>query len=982
LRNIIIKKGLVFGIFFILFGVSISTGIYVNNKHGSGTESSYYKINQRSGNYPEEVWNKSYGGPDFDFGMSGQQTTDNGYIILGYTDSFGAGGYNIWLIKTDSDGNEQWNTTYGGSYNQAGLFVQQTSDNGYIIIGCDNNDICLIKTDSNGNEQWNKIFGGSNDECGYEFKQTNDGGLVLIGYTRSFGGGGKDVWLIKIDSSGNEQVNKTFGGIGDDSGFGILQNSDEGFIITGNTESYGEGDRDVWLIKTDSSGNEIWNKTYGGIEHDSGSCLEHATDGGYILLGSTKSYGPGGYDYWLIKTDESGSMEWNKTFGGLVHDNGYSIKVTCDEGYIIAGGGFHDVWLIKTDTNGNEIWNKTYGGDGIDFGMSVQELGYEKYIIFGTTSSYGAGGNDVWLLKVSLDTPPNTVYVDDNYDESTPGWQIDHFDKIQDGIYTVNESGTVLVYNGTYYENVVVNKSINLIGENKNTTIIDGSANEYVIFISVNFVNISEFTIRNSGQENNNAGLSIYSSNCVIKNNIITNNKFGIYLEYSSNNIINNNIIIYNQRGIYLKYSSYNIINNNVINYNSQNGISLPITCNYNIIKDNNISKNNVTGIYFVWDSNYNQVLYNTIFGNSKGISMDISKNCDIIGNIIKNNRGGVYIRSSSNILLCNNIIKKSIYQAAYLIASSNITVKSNIISETYSDEINGVGLLLNQVNNSSITQNSIISNVRGFLLIYTSFCFFSQNNISNNSIDGINFRVNSRNNTIEQNLFLNNYYGIYMGSDKNNSNNNIFHNNFINNTENAYDDGDNIWDAGYPSCGNYWSDYPFRDGYHGENQDIPGLDRVGDKPYNISSGPNKDNYPVMDPYGWLNREPVNITHFGPPSGKPGEELSFYVRADDPERDPVYYLFDWGDNTTSGWFGRYPYPSGATGGDNHSWEEGEYEIRAKAKDTRGFESEWSEPVRVSIPRSRFTINSLLLRFYERFFYMFPMIKLLLGRILT
>jgi len=571
-----------------------------------------------------------------------------------------------------------------------------------------------------------------------------------------------------------------------------------------------------------------------------------------------------------------------------------------------------------------------------------------------------------------------------------------NYSNIQDAIDNASDGDTVFVFSGTYYENIVVYKTINLIGENKNTTIIDGNYSGDVIYVSANWVNISGFTIQNSGYEAFDLGVYIYSSYCVIKSNIIINNNQGIYLKYSSYNKINNNIIVNREYGIYLQYScSYNKINNNIISYNYKSGLILMSSCNYNIIKDNNFSKNDVKGIYFVWNSNYNQVLYNIVSGSIWGISMDICQNCDIIGNTINNNSCGVYIRSSSNILICNNLINKNIGHAAYLIASSNITVKSNIISETYSNEINGVGLLLSQLNNSSITQNSVIANVRGFLIINSSFCFISQNNISNNSIDGINFRSNSRNNIVEENLFFNNYYGVYFYSYTYNSRNNIveenlflnnyygifiyrdisnntfYHNNFINNTENAYDRGNNIWDNGYPSGGNYWDDYAFDDNNHGENQDIPGYDRIGDEPYIISGGSNKDNYPVTELNGWLNSAPENITIDGPTYGKPGKELFYTAISDDPEDDPLYYLFDWGDGTNSSWQGVYF--SGINATVNHSWDdEGEYKIRIKAKDTRGFESDWLE-FEVSIPRTRASS-------YHWFLERFPLLERLLNTI--
>ena len=352
-----------------------------------------------------------FGGNQEDLGFSVQQTTDGGYIITGYTWSYGNGEEDIWLIKTDSQGNEEWNQTYGGNEDDKGFSVQQTTDGGYIITGFTDSygsgefDIWLVKTDSQGNEEWNQTIGGTEDDEGFSVQQTTDGGYILTGYTLSFANGEEDIWLIKTDSQGNEEWNQTFGGSEDDYGYSVKQTTDGGYIITGYLSNIENNSYDVWLIKTDSQGNEEWNQTFGGDEDDYGYFVKQTTDGGYIITGGTQSYGSGEQDVWLVKTNSQGNEEWNQTFGGTDGESSFSVKQTTDGGYIITGGtrsyglGSSDVWLIKTDGQGNEEWNQTLGGSYNDFGYSVDQTTDGGYIITGGIESPVYGRYDICLIK-------------------------------------------------------------------------------------------------------------------------------------------------------------------------------------------------------------------------------------------------------------------------------------------------------------------------------------------------------------------------------------------------------------------------------------------------------------------------------------------------------------------------------------------------------------------------------------------------------
>jgi len=356
---------------------------------------------------------KTYGRTSYDYAYSVQQTSDGGYIVAGGTISFGAG--DIFLIKTDMNGNKIWAKTYGGTSDDTASSVQQTSDGGYIVVGYTRSfgagdfDIFLIKTDANGNVQWAKTYGGKSFEEAFSVQQTSDGGYILAGRTYSFGAGGYDVLLIKTDANGNIQWAKTYGGANHDWTYSVQQTSDGGYIVAGYTASFGAGWGDIFLIKTDANGNIQWAKTYGETDGDEAYSVRQTSDGGYIVAGTTWSFGAGWGDIFLIKMDANGNIQWAKTYGGTDYDWAYSVQQTSDGGYIVAGwtssfgAGYRDIFLIKTDANGNIQWAKTYGGKSFEEAFSVQQTSDGGYILAGWTSSFGAGYGDIFLIKTDAD---------------------------------------------------------------------------------------------------------------------------------------------------------------------------------------------------------------------------------------------------------------------------------------------------------------------------------------------------------------------------------------------------------------------------------------------------------------------------------------------------------------------------------------------------------------------------------------------------
>jgi hypothetical protein len=340
-----------------------SDGGYILAGYTSSFSAGYYDIllikTDASGNI---IWAKTYGGTDDDRAYSVQQTSDGGYIVAGGTESFGAGG-DILLIKTDASGNIIWAKTYGGTDVDGASSVQQTSDGGYIVgggtysFGAGSADIFLIKTDVNGNIIWAKTYGGTDYDWATSVRQTYDGGYIVAGVTGSFGSW--DIFLIKTDANGNLSWAKTYGGTYGEGASSVQQTSDGGYIVAGITWSFGAGDYDIFLIKTDANGNIIWAKTYGGTSDDWAYFVQQTSDGGYIVAGWTLSFGAGNSDIFLIKMDANGSITWTKTYGGGSHDGASSVQQTSDGGYIVAGGTYSfgadsvDIFLVKTDANGN-----------------------------------------------------------------------------------------------------------------------------------------------------------------------------------------------------------------------------------------------------------------------------------------------------------------------------------------------------------------------------------------------------------------------------------------------------------------------------------------------------------------------------------------------------------------------------------------------------------------------------------------------------
>lgn len=362
---------------------------------------------------PSGTWQKTFGGAKDDIGSDVQVSSDGGYVVTGHTSSYGVGGMDIWLIKTDSAGEEIWSRAFGGGGNEFATSLQKTDEGGYVITGITSSfgagekDLWLIKTDAQGKEEWDKTFGGSWDDGGFSVQQTADGGYIATGATGS--SGPSMIWLVKTDGLGDKEWEKTLDLHEDvgriSTGSFVEETGDGGYIVAGDSSK-----GSIILIKTDAQGGKQWEKVFGGSAIDRttvsvNSRVMLTTDGGYLIEGSKSSEGSGGMDLWLIKTDSGGNVIWSRTYGGEGDDYGTAVQQTADGGYIIAGhtsssgDGGADLWLFKTDSSGNVIWSRTFGGREGDYGTAVQQTADGGYIVTGRTSSYGVGGVDMWLIR-------------------------------------------------------------------------------------------------------------------------------------------------------------------------------------------------------------------------------------------------------------------------------------------------------------------------------------------------------------------------------------------------------------------------------------------------------------------------------------------------------------------------------------------------------------------------------------------------------
>ncbi|HYK45792.1 MAG TPA: T9SS type A sorting domain-containing protein [Parafilimonas sp.] len=413
---------------------------------------------------PNIQWQKSLGGSGSDYARSIEQTTDSGYIIAGSSSSHDGdvttnhGHDDYWVVKLKKNGAIQWQKTLGGKKYDQAASIQQTMDGGYIVAGpsySNNGDVTglhggsdttfpdywIVKLRKNGDVQWQRCLGGSHIDFATSIQQTADSGYIVAGWSTSNDGdvtgnqGAEDWWIVKLDKKGFIEWGKSIGGTKTDIANCIRQTTDGGYIVAGFSFSNdgdvkgNHGDVDYWIVKLKRNGIVEWQECLGGSGFDEATSIRQTSDSGYIVAGQSYSNdgdvtGNQGGDYWIVKLDKKGFIQWQKSIGSPGIDEATSVQQTLDGGYIIAGSsggnsnvvhrnhGATDYWIVKLAKNSNIQWEKYLGGSYRDESYSIQQTADSGYIVAGESFSNdddvtgNHGSNDYWIVKLSKDGPP------------------------------------------------------------------------------------------------------------------------------------------------------------------------------------------------------------------------------------------------------------------------------------------------------------------------------------------------------------------------------------------------------------------------------------------------------------------------------------------------------------------------------------------------------------------------------------------------
>ncbi len=356
------------------------------------------------------IWEARFGGPAKDWGYALAATQDGGLVAAGRTASKGAGLEDLWVIRTDGEGELLWDRSFGGAAIDRGRAVIETSDKQLIVAGATESrgagefDAWVMKLDSDANLVWEKILGDAATDWASAVIETRDGGYAVAGYTQDEAGAPYDCLVFKLDANGDLLWRERFGGSATDWANAITETTDGGLVVAGHTESKGAGAADFWALKLSKDGALIWERTFGGPALDYASTVAATRQGGVILAGMTASQGAGKIDGHVLELDASGEVVWSTTLGGAKDDWLRAVLQT-EDGYRLAGytdsqgAGLYDAWILRLDLQGKLMSERTLGGTGNDWARALVRLSDGSFAIAGDQYLAGASEGDVWLVN-------------------------------------------------------------------------------------------------------------------------------------------------------------------------------------------------------------------------------------------------------------------------------------------------------------------------------------------------------------------------------------------------------------------------------------------------------------------------------------------------------------------------------------------------------------------------------------------------------
>ena len=554
---------------------------------------------------PTIQWQKNYGAENDDYPYSVIQLTNGDYLFAGATKSAtheidtlhgDLSWIDVWIVKTDQNGNIIWTQTYGGTADDYATQIIQTSDGGYAFCGASRSsdyevtghhgsnsyfDYWVVKIDSLGHLLWEKSFGGDGDDVANSIKQTYDGGYIVAGYSNSTNGdvvgnhgGSKDYWIIRLDGSGNLIWSKSLGGSQTDVANSIIQARDSSYVVTGYTFSNdgdvtgNHGSGDFWTVKLDTGGAVIWKKSYGGAKSDEAFSVIQSSDNGFVVGGFTNSTdgnitsNHGGSDYWLVKLNASGNLIWQKTYGGSDNDQAYSL-IQIENGNFVLGGysrsidgdvtgnhGEYDYWLMETDGTGQLVWQKSFGGNGVDEARCLIRTADFCFMIVGATESTTSGDVGVNLSDTALSVFFDYWAVKTNCQGINPFITANGPVHFCPGNSVILDAGVFPTYNwsnGSTNETITVTTSGNYIVTVTNGNGCSGTASQSVIVSPAPTITANGFTIfcqEGSVTLTSSIGVSYLWSNSSTTQsiNVTTSGNYSVTITDSLGCILNSSI--------------------------------------------------------------------------------------------------------------------------------------------------------------------------------------------------------------------------------------------------------------------------------------------------------------------------------------------------------------------------------------------------------------------------------------------------------